>query len=552
MQRFNVHKDVLISQSEPFRKAITGGWLETAERKINLDDWDGDTVGRLVEFLYTGDYHYSDPVSSGERVTERAVQRQLKDPRPARNDESKGPSRPLTPFDECLDTFLPQDRDDEADWSKLARFDSRDDYKDALLSHAKVYCLAQYKSVDALRILALRRVFLTLMKIDPLPPPKPDSSAVPSFIELANLVYSNTDSLVSSEEPLRKMVSQFAAHNLPALQSSPEMTDLMGEGDFVNDLMPKICRRLIPTPAVVRGPDPVHAPVRVPAPAPVPPAPNPTIGYFNTGEVHHWRDPWVQTSKIVSFGQTYHTPPGIPIGINTMDIGNNANIRINAYPTNIARDRFTIHLDSWQDTRMYSAGCTWLQIAATDTNFQFGRYNTTDYHSHHQTRTSRLITFPRAYSAPPTVVVMLCNLDLERLTGYRVRTYVTDVTARNFVIHVDTWHDTKVHSAAATWIAFPAGLPKVASGRFDTQNVRPLHPARLETSGHVGFAAGVFARGTTPRAMVAFDTLDLDCGRNARVKVNYDGMTAAGMNWHIDGWADTIVYSAGAAYIVLG
>lgn len=509
-------------------------------------------MGRLVEFLYTGNYNYPDPVSSGERATERAVQRQLKAPRPAPDCESKGPNRPLTPFDECLDKFLPQDRDDEADWSKLAGFDSDDDYKDALLSHAKVYSLAQYKSVDALRVLALRRVFLTLMKIDPLPSsPKPNSSAVPNFIELANFVYLNTDSLVSSEEPLRKLISQFAAHNLQALQGSPEMTDLMREGDFVNELMPKICRRLIPSPAVVRVPDPARVPAPAPVPARVPPAPNPTIGYFNTGEVHHWRDPRVQTSKIVSFGQTYHTPPGLPIGINTMDIGNNASLRINAYSTNIARDRFTIHLDSWRDTRMYSAGCTWLQIAATDPNFQFGRHNTKDYHSRPQTRTSRLITFPRAYSTPPTVVVMLCSLDLDRRTGYRIRTYVTDVTARNFVIHIDTWNDTKVYSAAATWIAFPAGIPGVASGRFDTKNVRPLHPAQRETRGHVGFAAGVFARGT-PRAMLAFDMIDLDSGRNARLKVNCDGMTTAGMNWHIDGWANTTVYSAGAAYIVLG
>lgn len=550
-KQFHVHKDVLISQSEPFRSAITGGWRETAERKICLDEWDGETVCRLVEFLYTGNYQYPDPVSSSKRDRVRGTtQRQLGAPRPKRDEAKTGPNRPLTPLEECLDMCFSQKHDDGADWTKLEGFDPQDDYEDTLLAHAKLYCLAQYKSVGALRTLALRRLFLILLKIDPLAP-APDCRAVLNFIDLVKYVYSNTDSLVASEEPLRKLVSQFAAHNIQALQSRQEMTDLMSDGgDFVNDLMPKICRRLIvSTRSTVIAPIPVPVPVPVPVAVPAPaPAPNPTIGYFNTGEVHHWRQPWPRTSKIVSYGKTYPTPPGLPVGLNTMDIGK-GNIRISAYASSIGRDRFTINIDTWLNTSIYSAGCAWLQIPSNDQNFQFGSYSTKEDHTYHQTRTERLITFPRAYAAPPTVVAMLSEVDMQYKKGWRVRTYVTNVTTRNFVIHIDTWNDTILHSGAASWVAYTAGMPGVASGRFDTQDVRPLHPPQLNTVGHVGFGQGVFR--TTPHALLAFDSLDVDWRRNMRVRVDYSNMTTAGMNWNISGWGNTILYSAGAVYIAL-
>lgn len=82
-----------------------------------------------------------------------------------------------------------------------------------VLSNAKVYCLAQYKSISTLRTLARKRIFLLLLKINPLPR-ETESSAVLNSLDLVNYVYSNIDSFVNSEEPLRKLVWQFTAYNL--------------------------------------------------------------------------------------------------------------------------------------------------------------------------------------------------------------------------------------------------------------------------------------------------------------------------------------------------
>lgn len=269
-KRFFVHKEVLISQSEPFRNAITGGWKEATERKLNLDDWDGETVLRLIEFLYTGDYQYPDPIASAESVrVEENTKKEIESKQAEQEDASNTPIRPLTPLNECLDPVFGEGIGDEVDKASLARFHPSDDYEKVLLSHAKVYSLAQYKSVEALRTLALRRIVLVLIKIDPFTS-QPDSRAALNFLTLVKYVYSSTDSLVSSEEPLRKIVSQVAARNIHALQTRQEMTDLMHEGgDFVTDLVPKITRRILGSPTSREKKR-------------MGPRPNPTVGGFDT------------------------------------------------------------------------------------------------------------------------------------------------------------------------------------------------------------------------------------------------------------------------------
>lgn len=159
-------------------------------------------------------------------------------------------NRPLTPLNEWYPKSLPTRQGDPVTESeRLEGFDpAHYDFKAALLSHAKVYALAHYKSVHALRALALNRLLLTLVHLDPIPT---DSHLSRNLVELASYSYSNTDYLSSSKEPLRDLISQFVALNFAALQTEPEAVELIGHGgDFVKDVMAKVCRRLASRQAV--------------------------------------------------------------------------------------------------------------------------------------------------------------------------------------------------------------------------------------------------------------------------------------------------------------
>lgn len=170
-----------------------------------------------------------------------------------------------------------------------------------------------------------------------------------------------------------------------------------------------------------------------------------------------------------------------------------------------------------------------------------------DDQSKPQTKTERRILFDRPYASPPKVIVWLNQLDMAHNKNWRVEATATDVTADGFTIHLDTWSDSVLFSATAAWIAHPSSKAGVTSGSYNTTDVRGLYPPRLRTEGRVDFPAGTFT--ATPTVLVAFNKLDVDCVNNLRAKLSAESVSQCGMNWHIYGWSNTQLYSAGASYI---
>ncbi|RPA74484.1 hypothetical protein BJ508DRAFT_191841, partial [Ascobolus immersus RN42] len=60
-QEFRVHKAVVCPQSSFFAACTDGGFKESIEGVINLEEDDPDTVSRMVTFMYTNTYFDLDP-----------------------------------------------------------------------------------------------------------------------------------------------------------------------------------------------------------------------------------------------------------------------------------------------------------------------------------------------------------------------------------------------------------------------------------------------------------------------------------------------------------
>lgn len=153
-------------------------------------------------------------------------------------------SRPLTPLVECVvGALAPRDHPCISDITWLEGIDTTDfDFEETFLAHAKVYALAHYKSIDALKALAQERLSRILLKLHPM---GPNPHLAINIVNLATYVYSNTDSLSNSEEPLRNIISQFVALNFAAWQRDSRSLEMMcSGGDFVRDVLSKLCRRL--------------------------------------------------------------------------------------------------------------------------------------------------------------------------------------------------------------------------------------------------------------------------------------------------------------------
>lgn len=278
---------------------------------------------------------------------------------------------------------------------------------------------------------------------------------------------------------------------------------------------------------------------------------DPHMVSFATTEVRAWNEPATNAVKRKPFPAACSSPPKLAVGLNSLDVDRSDNIRVEAFADNTTTSAADIHINTWSKTTLYSAGCTWFPVgaAANDPDFQIGQFCTMEDHPWQspQRKTSRWVTFNRPYASPPEIVVWLNKLDMVHGKNWRIRATATDVTAKGFTLHLDSWADTVLYVAAAAWIAYPSGKSGVVSGSYSTSDIRPWNKPQLANSGSVCFPDGAFRR--APAVLVALNSLDIDCGRSLRVRLRADSVSKDGLNWHIDSWADTILYSAGASYI---
>ncbi|KAF7795683.1 hypothetical protein EIP86_006848 [Pleurotus ostreatoroseus] len=275
------------------------------------------------------------------------------------------------------------------------------------------------------------------------------------------------------------------------------------------------------------------------------------IGTVNTGSLHSWDRPANDNPLPVQFPTPHPNPPSVLTGLNALDIGRHANFRVHAQIKDVRKDGMKINMASWADTVQHSSGCAWLVPPPSDSDFQYGHFCTWDDHPWYNPKrqTTRRIRFTRPYAAPPRVVAWLDMIDVSNKVNCRVHAHVSDVACDAFTLHVDTWADTALYGAGVYWAAHSAGRKDVCSGTFGTGDVRPWSEPRCDNFKTCLFRSANFDK--PPRVFLAFNSIDVDRGANLRLKVYTSHLMSAGMIWHIDGWADTVLYSAGVSFIAV-
>ena len=232
---FYVHGDVLSQNSQPFRVIVDGNWEESVKREINLDEWDADTVGRMIDYLYSKDYTWQ---KNGKLKPAPVV---VSEKSPSVEDSFRA-ERPLTPLAGLMEyggtSYLSYNS-----WV-LDHFGKEEGFGELLLMHAKVYALANYWAIEGLSDMALDRLLRTLQALQ-------FAACVPEqtgyIVELVSYIYENTCSRFGNkeQEPMRRMVTRFIAMGFTKLNSEGEISELMGTcGDFARDLSSDLTRRI--------------------------------------------------------------------------------------------------------------------------------------------------------------------------------------------------------------------------------------------------------------------------------------------------------------------
>lgn len=257
-----MHKSLLASQSE-FLRTDTN---HAADGKYDLQSWDGKTVGYFVDYLYLRTYNVKNqesfypaagsPEGTVSDTTEALSRSDTPDTIQADRSEDLTYPRPLTPIQSLLDSFDSEDNGAPGGFSRenpdhgeaIPYPLATDDYRWVMFAHAKVYALAQSLGIDDLQRMSYRELAGVLARFEPV---VEGSVVATSSIEIMRYVYSKCH---SARDPMRNLVTQFAALNFPALQRMDGMKEVLsGGGELAVDLFEKLCRRLVATEDQLRG-----------------------------------------------------------------------------------------------------------------------------------------------------------------------------------------------------------------------------------------------------------------------------------------------------------
>lgn len=113
-------------------------------------------------------------------------------------------------------------------------------YREPLVAHVEIYSFAKYHLLFELQELALQRMIVTLRKLD-----CSLEYAEQELTEVIEFVYDTIPSDGKDEEPMRKLLFQFAAANYTSILHGSFEALVVRGGDFGLDLARKLSRRLL-------------------------------------------------------------------------------------------------------------------------------------------------------------------------------------------------------------------------------------------------------------------------------------------------------------------
>ncbi len=252
------------------------------------------------------------------------------------------------------------------------------------------------------------------------------------------------------------------------------------------------------------------------------------------------------TQRALNFHRPFVDCPRLSHGLRKLDIGKNANIRVTSTLQRLTKSSVDYHITPWANTTLFSAVADVFALSPGDLDFLTGEHMRNLW-IHPNPPASVRIDFERPFVTPPKVVVFLNYIDLDKNHSWRLKTTASDIDVKGFTLNIETWSNTILYAARAGWIAYPEDREHIFSKSINTMDVRPSNRPQQQQSSEIRFNTVEFWK--KPSVFIALNSLDVDCKANLRLNAYVDGVSTTRLVWHIDSWADTVLYSAGATII---
>jgi len=177
-----------------------------------------------------------------------------------------------------------------------------------------------------------------------------------------------------------------------------------------------------------------------------------------------------------------------------------------------------------------------------------GSWKTQEVHSwdNPQKETTKEVTFGKPFVAPPRLPLGFNELNISRQSNIRAYANAKNITKEGFTASLNTWGDSILYSAGASWFELAPGYLEFQNGEFSTEDDHRWDEPQRDTSRRIYFARPFI---TPPKVIVFLKEFHMDKSKNWRVSTRVSDIDVNGFNIHINTWADSILYSAVAGWI---
>lgn len=161
------------------------------------------------------------------------------------------------------------------------------------------------------------------------------------------------------------------------------------------------------------------------------------------------------TQKTITFEQEYSSVPKVLVFFTALDIDKSANCRVKTYASEVTNQSFQLNIETWSNTKLSEAGVSWIALPADKKGVITGTFSTEDVRppTEPQPNNQSMVAFSPGFDKPPKLFMALSMLDIDRGTQTRVRLSGSSISGEQMEWHIDSWGDTTLYAAGATYIA---------------------------------------------------------------------------------------------------
>ncbi|KAL2793159.1 hypothetical protein BJX66DRAFT_339067 [Aspergillus keveii] len=180
------------------------------------------------------------------------------------------------------------------------------------------------------------------------------------------------------------------------------------------------------------------------------------MGVVDLGDIFRWGYNKARNWTWVSFPDKFSTQPKVVCFIRTLDLDNKANWRFKTYASNVSTKGFYMNINSEGDTIMQGAKVSWVAYPEDRPGITSGHFSTADVQSSEDPQAQNNATqkFDKQFADMPQVLVALDEIDFDCKEGLRVRVGTSMVTETGFDWNLETWEDSIMYGAGASYIAW--------------------------------------------------------------------------------------------------